>query len=189
MLEYVVGCGPMQVRAVLFLCGFWFFSAVNLVHAGTVGIEFNGLSTHFSSPPRGAPRKIDPNGVNVFNPGLGIDYDFRENALENGLYGLIRTGYFMDCSNYFAVYGGIGFRYRKKINESIFWGASLLGGIYSTEDKDNTSPIASTFRTYSPLLTPGVELGFRVREKSAIKLNTTYAPILNLLISSIVYSF
>jgi hypothetical protein len=165
--------------------------------AGTFGVEMNGLSYHFSEPPTGAPRKIDSNGVMVFNPGLGIDYDFRANALQGGFSGIVRSGFFQDCQDAFAIYGGAGVRYRKFLNQRYFIGASLLGGIYSTVSEDevmsgpqnNVVSKGSPSRTIMPLIVPGIETGFNAFRKDIIKVNFSYAPVLDLVLTSFTYSF
>lgn len=64
---------------VLYLCIAVFSPVVAL---GNVDIDLPGISYHIggsSSNPAytQAPRRLDENGFSVFNPGIGIGYDFR----------------------------------------------------------------------------------------------------------------
>jgi hypothetical protein len=163
--------------------------------ASTLGFEIHGISTHFSEAVPSAPRKIDSGGVHVVNPGLGLDFDFRSSGMEGGFSAILRAGYFKDCQDALALYGGGGVRYRVLLERNYFVGGSLLGGIFSTEtlvnvnDRYGNAIPPRADRTVIPLIVPTIEAGVRVFQNHTIKLNLSYAPVLDLMLTSVTFSY
>ena len=86
--------------------------------AGELDIDLPGLAYHIGANSEnpaytGAPRRLDKNGVFVFNPGLGIGYDFRSQSTQNGWSILTKGVYFQDCDarDFFTLGGGARYRY------------------------------------------------------------------------------
>ena len=69
---------------VLFRIVFGFFLS-QFASAGVVDVDGFGLSVHLGASYAEAPLRFDSRGVYVFNPGVGIGYDFRESAMTSGL--------------------------------------------------------------------------------------------------------
>ena len=115
------------------------------VTLGNVDIDVTGLSYHIggsSSNPAytKAPRRLDKNGVFVFNPGIGIGYDSRTLCNWKGLSPIFKAIYFRDCDDRgFYMLGG-GCRYRYFFTESfsgdinvgvtVAWGQQWSTGKY-----------------------------------------------------------
>ncbi len=173
---------------------FVFFLTSNETFANTLGLQLNGISTHFSDPPSNAPRKLDPSGINVFNPGLGIDFDFRSSGMQTGFSPVTRIGFFKNCPDFFSVYSGIGLRYRALATDSSFIGGSILGGVYftksevSSDDTNKGNPPQYEKKTL-PLIIPTLETGFQFFEKYTAQLNLSYVPVLNLMFTSVSFSY
>ena len=130
----------------------WFLSFCLFVYSlditlGHVDVDLTGLSYHIggsSTNPAhtGAPRKLDDNGVFVFNPGIGIGYDFRNHWHWKSLSPIVKGIYFKDCDNrgFFILGGGCRYRYffseriSADINAmvSIAWGQQWDKSEYAT---------------------------------------------------------
>jgi len=88
-----------------------------------------GLSYHFDKDgavPR-APFRLDKNAQTVFNPGLGVGYDFRKDILQGGFSPVVLAGYFDNCANMPFFFAGGGVRYRRFLTQNVFLEANLLG--------------------------------------------------------------
>lgn len=159
----------MKKIAYLFIfCTMLFFS--QSVKAQHLEIDLYGLSYHLIGYGyEDAPRKLNDNGAWVFNPGVGITYDFRDTYTTNGFSGIGITGYFQDCDDRpYYFYGG-GTRYRQSLsNDLIFdFNAAL---IFSTAQDWETS----TFNTvFMPLANIGMSRPFFNRWWT---LRMTYVP-------------
>ena len=73
------------------------------IRAGTIEIDMPGLSYHIGANSEHpayllAPLKLDQNGAFVYNPGLGIGYDFKKEANTSGFSGIAKFIYFHDCN-------------------------------------------------------------------------------------------
>ena len=107
-----------------------FFSlSCNFCAAGEVDVDFFGMSFHFKEKGafRGAANKLDKEGKWVFNPGMGLGYDFRKSIETEGFSPIIHGGIFDNCSSNPFVFAGAGVRYRKFILGKFFWELNLLG--------------------------------------------------------------
>jgi len=108
--------------------------------AGEIDIDLMGFSYHLhkNGSPKRAPNKLDHSGVLVFNPGVGVGYDFRENIHKGGLSPIVHGGFFQNCGNYPFFFAGGGARYRKFFFKKYFWEANLLGIMaYGNDGFDN----------------------------------------------------
>jgi len=101
--------------------------------ASEVDMDLFGLTYHL----REAPLKLDKNGSRVFNPGVGLGYDFREDIHTPGLSPEIHGGMFENCNNHPFSFLGAGGRYRKFFHKNWFWETNLLMTATYGNDSDN----------------------------------------------------
>src|SRR5215510_3799227 len=94
--------------------------------AADVGsVEAFGLSVHLGASYEDAPRGLDADGVYVFNPGLGLEWDFRDRVSASGFSPIVWAGWFQDCDDR-AFYGALGgVRYRRVFASGLTLGGSL----------------------------------------------------------------
>ncbi len=112
-------------------------------HAGAkeIDIWISGISTHLDASSSKKvtaknSRKLDKNGQFVFNPGLGIWYDFRENNRMSGFSPVILALRFQDCSDKSVHFAGGGVRYKKFVTEKISLDGEIFLGIYKAKNLD-----------------------------------------------------
>lgn len=103
-------------RCILLYLGAVFYNS--LTAFADIDIDIMGLSYHIganSSHPAysDAPRRLDKNGVFVFNPGIGLGWDFRSTHKKNGFSAITKAIYFRDCDDrgFFMLGGGGRYRY------------------------------------------------------------------------------
>lgn len=103
------------------VCIFIFlFSCISL--SSHFELDFYGVSYHLIGKGyQYAPRKIDDGAAWIFNPGLGLTYDFRKNVYDEGFSPLLIAGYFHDCDDRAFVFGGAGGRYRHEFFDSFLF--------------------------------------------------------------------
>ena len=84
------------------------FIVVSGANAGEIDIDVYGLSYHLDATQAyaEAPRRLDSQGQWVFNPGIGVTYDFRDNISEEGFSPIVAVGYFQDCADYPFYFAG-----------------------------------------------------------------------------------
>ena len=94
------------------------FLMVGSANAGEIDIDVYGLSYHLDATEAyaEAPRGLDDKGQWVFNPGIGVTYDFRDNISVEGFSPIVAVGYFQDCADYPFYFAGAGVRYRNYID-------------------------------------------------------------------------
>ncbi len=90
--------------------------------AGEIDVDVAGLSYHIGAGSccpayTDAPRRLDWYGAFVFNPGVGVGYDFRAKSTEGGFSGATKLVYFRDCDDRGFFMGGGGVRYRWMLGE------------------------------------------------------------------------
>ncbi len=107
--------------------------------AGEFDIILLGASYHLDKggADRDAPLKLDSAGVWVFNPGIGLDYDFRNNIKSEGLSPVVGGGFFNNCVGSPFFFAGPGLRYRKFFAKDLFWEGNLDGMLTYGNDSDN----------------------------------------------------
>ncbi len=120
------------------LLGFIFFSLPCL--AGEVDVDAFGLTYHLhrKGAVYNAPLKLDHAGVKVFNPGLGLGYDFRQDRHTEGISPIVHGGIFTNCDNHPFSFVGAGARYRKYFYKKNFFETNVLGVLTygnSSDDK------------------------------------------------------
>lgn len=107
--------------------------------AGEVDTDFFGFTYHLHK--RGAvynaPLKLDESGMMVFNPGLGLGYDFRQDIHTEGLSAIVHGGMFENCDNHPFSFVGAGGRYRKYFHKKDFFEINGLGVLTFGNDSDN----------------------------------------------------
>ena len=111
----------------------------NFCIAGEVDINLFGMSFHFNKlgAYREAANKLDKDGKWVFNPGIGLGYDFRNSIKSEGFSPIVQVGVFQNCSSNPFSFGGAGVRYRKFILGKLFWEANALGVLIYSKDWDD----------------------------------------------------
>lgn len=125
-------------RVSCLLLGLVFFSFPCL--AGEVDVDMFGLTYHLhrKGAVYDAPLKLDKPGVKVFNPGLGLGYDFREDKTASGFSAVVHGGMFENCNNHPFTFAGAGARYRKYFSKKNFIETNVLAVLTygnSTNDK------------------------------------------------------
>ncbi len=101
---------------------------------GHFEFDLTGLSYHIganrSHPANSSARRaLDKNGAFVFNPGIGIGFDFRPHSRSERWYGfspMLRFIYMQDCQDDPLFLIGPGIRYRKMIADDWSFDANLL---------------------------------------------------------------
>ena len=84
-----------------------------------IGSLWNCLSPYWRGYQE-APRALDDDAAWVFNPGLGVSYDFREESREECVAPLATAGFFKDCDDRPFYFLGGGGRYRHALSEDLF---------------------------------------------------------------------
>ncbi|MDD5477569.1 MAG: hypothetical protein PHG87_05180 [Candidatus Omnitrophica bacterium] len=109
--------------------------------AGEIDVHFFGFSYHFdkNGAKKDAPNRLDRNDQLIFNPGMGMGYDFRESIKKEGFSPVTLLGFFQNCSNSPFFFGGGGLRYRKFVIGKLFWEANALGIFACGKDWDENS--------------------------------------------------
>lgn len=117
---------------------FIFSLSSNLCFAGEVDLDLFSFSYHFdkNGAKTDAPNRLDSSGQWVFNPGIGLGYDFRDSIKSEGFSPIVLGGFFMNCANTPFFFGGGGLRYRKFLAGRLFWEANLLGILTYGNDWD-----------------------------------------------------
>jgi hypothetical protein len=120
------------------LLGFIFVSLP--CFAGEVDWDMFGLTYHLhrKGAVYSAPLKLDKPGVKVFNPGLGLGYDFRQDRNTSGFSAIVHGGMFENCNNHPFSFAGAGARYRKYFSKKNFFETNVLGVLTygnSSDDK------------------------------------------------------
>lgn len=147
------------------------FALVSLASAGVIDLDIFGFSYHFDEENayRDAPLKLSPGGVWVYNPGVGIGYDFRKDIGKGGFSPILRVGFFQDCACSSLFYWGGGVRYRKFISQSVFFDVNASAAIVYAEDWAADEYNLSVF----PFINFG--LGYKFDTRS-ISYNIGYVP-------------
>lgn len=139
--------------------------------AGEVDLDMFGFTYHLhrKGAVYDAPLKLDKPGVKVFNPGLGLGYDFREDRHTQGLSAVLHGGMFENCNNHPFSFVGAGGRYRKFFYKNNFFEVNVLGVL--TYGNDNSDKHYSL----SPMPYANVGIG-RDYGKYLVTINLSYVP-------------
>jgi hypothetical protein len=110
----------------------------NFCIAGEVDIDLFGFCFHFNKlgAYNEASLKLDKYGKWVFNPGIGLGYDFRNSIKSEGFSPIVQGGIIQNCSVNPFYFGGAGVRYRKFMLGKLFWEANALGTFTYARDWD-----------------------------------------------------
>jgi hypothetical protein len=108
--------------------------------AGEIDTDLFGFTYHLhrKGAVHDAPLKLDNAGVKVFNPGLGLGYDFRDDRETSGFSAVVHGGMFENCNNHPFTFAGAGARYRKYFSKKNFFETNVLGVLTygnSSDDK------------------------------------------------------
>jgi len=124
---------------------FIFFSFLSF--AGEVDVDMFGFTYHLhrKGAVYNAPLKLDHAGVKVFNPGLGLGYDFREDRQTEGFSPIVHGGMFENCDNHPFSFAGAGARYRKFFYKKYFWEANVMAvATYGNDSNDKHYKLNAT---------------------------------------------
>jgi hypothetical protein len=107
--------------------------------SGEVDVDMFGFTYHLhrKGAVYNAPLKLDRPGVKVFNPGLGLGYDFREDRHTDGISAVVHGGMFENCDNHPFSFVGAGARYRKFFTKKTFFETNVLATLTYGNDNDN----------------------------------------------------
>jgi len=143
---------------------------VEPVWADVASVELFGLSAHLGAAYDGAPRKLDENGVYVFNPGVGAEWDFRESVSKTGFSPIVKVGWLEDCNDrpVYAALGGA--RYWHVFSGGFVIGGSLSAGVVNGENWDTEE------RTNTFAVVPILEIGHVIGEDYLPRLGVMYVP-------------
>jgi len=103
-----------------------FFSS--LAFAGEIDTDLFGFTYHLhrKGAVYNAPLRLDDKGVKVFNPGLGLGYDFRPDRHTDGFSAIVHGGMFVNCNNHPFSFAGAGARYRKFFHKNYYYEVNTL---------------------------------------------------------------
>ncbi|NQY43108.1 MAG: hypothetical protein HRT87_07195 [Legionellales bacterium] len=133
----------------LFIC--------SMLQASVLDLDLTGISYHIGANSsyiayKEAPRKLDPYGTFVFNPGIGIGVDFRENTRDSYWHGfspVLKALYLRDCDDRAMYFLNIGTRYRYMWNRNFSFDLNLALSFINAEKwltnerKNAVNPYAS----------------------------------------------
>lgn len=118
-------------------------------------LDVYGVSYHLnpSEANKHAPRdlRIGERGQTVFNPGIGIGIDFRNNPSSNGFSFQTKVGWLQDCDAKDLYYGGAGVRWRHIFGKRIAFDVNALAIAGYGQDWDT--------KEYNWTLLPYVDVG------------------------------
>lgn len=143
----------------------------NLCLAGEVDIFLFGFSYHADRKGtyRQAPLKLDSKGLWVFDPGIGLGYDFRKSIKKEGFSPVVMAGFFQNTSNKLFSFGDAGLRYRKFMTGKIFWEVNVLGMLCRAKSWDDDS------YAFAGLPYADIGIGYDFG-KSLVSFSLTYLP-------------
>ena len=140
--------------------------------ARTYEADFLGVSYHLDKGGSysNAPRRLDPAGQGVFNPGIGLGVSFRESVRSSGLSPVLKVGLFQDCDDRTVFYGGGGARYFFVLSEYLLVGGGLSLFIANGEDW------VSAQRSFVFIPYPSIEIQPVWGQNSALSMSVAFAP-------------
>lgn len=100
---------------------FWKTSTALQLDIDITGISYHIRCNKSLQAHTKAPRKLDPYGAFVFNPGIGLGIDFRKHSRDpywKGFSPVIKTVYVRDCDNRAMYFLNVGTRYRDMLTNS-----------------------------------------------------------------------
>jgi len=155
-------------------------------YASEISIDFYGLSYHIKKEESyyNAPRSVgSSNGQWVFNPGIGLNYDFRKKGAM-GFSGYGQLGYFKDCADYPFYFVGLGIKYRNYLygSSNVFWSVKVAATVAEAEDwttiggYNSTQIDISYGRNVAFLPIGGIGFGYQFDNKNYLEYSLTYVP-------------
>jgi hypothetical protein len=140
--------------------------------AGVLDVAAFGFSYHLNANDAypDAPRALDSKGQNVFNPGLGLGYDFRNSVTTAGLSAAVDAGFFDDCDAKQVYFAGVGAHYTYALSQRISLGGRLMAALVNGEDWDD----GTRSTTLKPLAS--LELSFHMAKSWSFSPNIMYVP-------------
>lgn len=147
----------------------WISLGLTTCQAASLGIDIWSLSHFFGDQGSAAQSytlKLDKTGNNVFNPGLGLEFDSRLCPIYEGFSFISKGGFFQDNVFESIFYLGAGARYSYVFAEDYTAGGSLVAGLLGS---------FSSLKTL-PLILPSLEFGRRIYKTAAVRINIAGAP-------------
>lgn len=148
---------------------------INSSQGGELDVDLTGLSYHIGGGRRkpayeDAPRRLDKYGVFVFNPGVGIGYDFRTRSTKRGLSCATKLVYFRDCDDRGFFMGGGGARYRLTFGKYFSTDLDALAMVSAGQEWDSSK--------YNFSVLPLIMLGgnYHFANEITVGTNFTVAP-------------
>ena len=139
-------------------------------YAGNFEWDLFGISYQFSNMfliPDQKPRKLDSGGHTVWNPGLGIGYDYRPSVNTEGTFPLFKAGFFQSNQDSTVSYIAIAQRWRFCASSGVYgdisWGISvMLRQVYYYDENDH---LVEQVQRIVPLPLLNLGIGTRVLDK------------------------
>jgi len=152
------------------LCAVLTLLAAREARADVASLEAFGLSAHLGSSYASAPRGLDSEGVYVFNPGMGLEWDFRNRVTRNGLSPVLKAAWLQDCDDRALFAALVGLRFWHAFASGFVLGGSLSVGVVNGEDWGTDERVW----TFMPL--PIVEVGQIFASDYVVRLGIVYVP-------------
>lgn len=132
------------------------------VVSARVEVSIPGISVHFGKGPKNAPRKLDEGGIFVFNPGIGLHYDFRDEANISGFSFIMGGVYFRDCADRNMFTLGAGGRGRLMVTNNFSLDINVIPSLGLIETKPVFLPVITAGLNYhfTPTFSTGLTFAF-----------------------------
>lgn len=125
-------------------------------------VTIPGISVHFGQGADHAPRKLDEKGIFVFNPGIGLAYDFRDEGNKTGFSFMAAGMYFRDCAdrNMFTI--GAGGRGRLMVTDNFSLDINLIPSLGMIDTTPVFLPVVTAGMNYhfTPTFSTGLTFAF-----------------------------
>jgi hypothetical protein len=142
----------------------YILACIMLISTVSARLEVNvpGISVHFGQGADHAPRKLDDGGIFVFNPGIGVGYDFRDAGNTTGFSFIVSSMYFKDCSDRNMFIFGAGCRGRLMVTDNISLDINVLPSLGIIDDEKAFLPVVTAGMNYhfTPTLSTGLTFAF-----------------------------
>ncbi len=125
-------------------------------------VSIPGISVHFGQGADHAPRKLDEKGIFVFNPGIGLAYDFHDEGNKSGFSFMVSGMYFLDCANRNMFVLGAGGRGRLMVSDNFSLDLNLLPSLGIIDRDKAFLPIVTAGMNYhfTPTFSTGLTFAF-----------------------------
>lgn len=138
-----------------------FLALISTVSA-RLEVSLPGISVHFGKGSKDAPRKLDDGGIFVFNPGIGLHYDFRDVGNVSGFSFIVGGIYFKDCFNRNMVTLGAGGRGRLMVTDNCSLDLNVIPSLGIIKTTPSFLPVVTAAVNYhfTPTFSTGLTFAF-----------------------------